>query len=168
MSDNQKPIKIRPNISARTYAPPPGPITAGDAPADSDPLGFDQAVLPDPRQPLAKPSTAEDAPPPAAPKPAITLATTVQHRGRRITITATDMTADQFCDLLDRRGFAPPDEPREWQTLPDGTPICPRHNTPMRQRSKQGDTWYSHNVGTKDEPIYCRGYHGKDSPGYEK
>jgi hypothetical protein len=102
-----------------------------------------------------------------APKPAVTLSTVVEHRGRQITVTATDMTVDQFCDLLERRGYAPPQEPQQWQTLPDGTPICPKHHAPMRLREKQGDRWWSHNVGTKDAPLYCRGYHGKDSPGYE-
>lgn len=100
-------------------------------------------------------------------KPQITLSTTIAHRGRQITITTTDMTADQFCDLLDRRGFQAPEEPQQWQTLPDGTPICPKHHAPMRLREKQGDSWYSHNVGTKEQPVYCKGYHGKDSPGYE-
>lgn len=111
--------------------------------------------------------------PPAAPAPAprpaptITLSTTVEHRGRLITITTTELTADAFCDLLDRRGFGAPVTAQQWQTLPDGTPICPKHHAPMRQREKQGDSWWSHNVGTKDAPVYCKGYHGKDSPGYE-
>ena len=55
-----------------------------------------------------------------------------------------------------------------WQTTPDGIPICPRHGVPMRRREKQGDTWYSHNVGTDGEELWCRGYPGKDSPGWER
>lgn len=62
--------------------------------------------------------------------------------------------------------LAPP--AREWRTLPDGTPICPKHGVPMRLREKQGDTWHSHAVEAPDGTIcYCKGYAGKDSPGYE-
>lgn len=100
-------------------------------------------------------------------RPTITISTTVQHRGRLITIAANDMTADQFCDLLDRRGFSPPQEPQRWQTLPDGTPICPKHHVPMRLREKQGDQWHSHSVEADGKVLYCKGYAGKDSPGYE-
>lgn len=100
-------------------------------------------------------------------RPTITISTTIQHRGRIITISTTNMTADQFCDLLDRRGFAAPQEPQRWQTLPDGTPICPKHHTPMRLREKQGDSWYSHRVTVDGQELWCKGYHGKDSPGYD-
>ncbi len=55
-----------------------------------------------------------------------------------------------------------------WQTTPDGRPICPKHRTPMKQREKQGDIWHSHNVGTEDEPCYCKGYPGPDSPGWDR
>jgi hypothetical protein len=114
------------------------------------------------------PSPPAVAPAAAAELPRVELRTTVEHRGRAFTIVASGMTLDQFCDLLDRRGYASPAQTQEWQRLPDGTPICPKHHAPMRAREKQGDTWYSHNVGTKEQPIYCKGYHGKDSPGYEK
>lgn len=113
--------------------------------------------------PLTSPISAAEAPE----LPKVELRTTVEHRGRTFTIVASGMTLDQFCDLLERRGYAPPAQTQEWQRLPDGTPICPKHHAPMRAREKQGDTWYSHNVGTKEQPIYCKGYHGKDSPGYE-
>lgn len=26
---------------------------------------------------------------------------------------------------------------------------------------------HSHNVGTREHPVYCKGYKGADSPGYE-
>lgn len=108
-------------------------------------------------------------PPTSAPElPRIEIRTTIEHRGRSFTVVASGLTLDQFCDLLDKRGYAPAQQTQEWQRLPDGTPICPRHHTPMRAREKQGDTWYSHNVGTKEQPVYCKGYHGKDSPGYER
>lgn len=107
-------------------------------------------------------------------KSQITLSTTIAHRGRQITIQATDMTADQFCDLLDKRGFqapapaaaavAPVATPDD---LPDGWKLCKKHGAPMRPRTKQGDTWHSHNVGTADNPVYCKGYKGADSPGFD-
>lgn len=101
--------------------------------------------------------------------PTIEIQTTVQHRGRSFTIIANGYTLDQFCDILDRRGYAAQAQTQEWQTLPDGTPICPKHHTPMRKRERQGDVWYSHSVGKGPEgkDIYCKGYKGKDSPGYD-
>ena len=38
----------------------------------------------------------------------------------------------------------------------------------MREREKQGDTWYSHSVTdpTSGEVLYCKGRPGKDSPGW--
>jgi len=50
----------------------------------------------------------------------------------------------------------------------EGLPICTRHAVPMRQREKQGDTWYSHSVTdpTTGEIMYCKGRPGKDSPGW--
>jgi hypothetical protein len=132
------------------------PISAEDAESEAERLAF-------PEEPLPPITDAER----KAARSQITLSTVVEHRGRQITITATDMTADQFCDLLDKRGFQAPTQAQEWQRLPDGTPICPKHRAPMRLRERQGDSWYSHNVGTKEAPVYCKGYHGKDSPGYD-
>lgn len=144
------------------------PISKEDAEAERDRLAFRESAelpadIPDTtREPYGRAALAT-----AAPKPHIALSTVVEHRGRLITITATDMTADQFCDLLDKRGFQAPTQAQEWQRLPDGTPICAKHHAPMRLRERQGDSWYSHNVGTKEAPVYCKGYHGKDSPGYD-
>jgi len=53
-----------------------------------------------------------------------------------------------------------------YQYTPEGSPICPRHNVPMVKREKQGDIWYSHNVGTEQDPQWCRGYEHKNSPGF--
>lgn len=101
--------------------------------------------------------------------PTIEIRTTVEHRGRSFTVVSRGYTLDQLCDMLDKRGYAAPSQTQEWQTLPDGTPICPKHHTPMRKRERQGDTWYSHSTGkgADGKDIYCKGYHGKDSPGYE-
>lgn len=62
---------------------------------------------------------------------------------------------------------APATDPAGWRTLPDGTPLCPKHHVPMRKRERQGDAWWSHNAGAKDAPLCCKGYAGPDSPGYD-
>ena len=142
---NQTPIRVPRRAGGMPYADIP-PIS--DADAKEEPQNG--RIFPDDEQ-----------------RPTITISTTIQHRGRIITISANNMTADQFCDLLDRRGFAPPERPQRWQTLPDGTPICPKHHTPMRLREKQGDSWYSHRVTVDGQELWCKGYHGKDSPGYD-
>ena len=57
-------------------------------------------------------------------------------------------------------------ESRGYEYTPEGTPICPRHKVPMAEREKQGDRWYSHNVGTEENPIWCRGYETTNGPGW--
>lgn len=52
--------------------------------------------------------------------------------------------------------------------LPDGWKLCKKHGAPMRPRNKQNEHWHSHNVGTSEHPLWCKGYPGADSPGYEK
>jgi hypothetical protein len=144
------------------------PISAADAESEAERLAFDEEPLP----PItdAERKAAAD----AAPRPQITLSTTVLHRGRLITIQAADMTADQFCDILDRRGYAVPELSAQPAApvatpddLPDGWKLCKKHGAPMRPRDKQGDTWHSHNVGSRENPVYCKGYKGADSPGYD-
>ncbi len=66
-------------------------------------------------------------------------------------------------DLL----VAQPAAPIQWSYTPEGLPICPKHGAPMKKREKQGDCWHSHNLGTEGQPLYCRGYPGKESPGYD-
>jgi len=71
-------------------------------------------------------------------------------------------------DLL-KRGYRPARTGDIWQRTPEGLPMCPKHKVPMPTREKQGDTWYSHRVinsGTGEE-LYCRGYKGPSSPGWE-
>lgn len=59
--------------------------------------------------------------------------------------------------------------PRAWRTLPDGTPLCPKHDVPMRLRKKQGDEWWSHDMADEGEaPCYCKGHPGKGSPGWHR
>lgn len=54
-----------------------------------------------------------------------------------------------------------------YDLTPEGLPICPRHRVPLTKREKQGDIWFSHNVGSADDPIWCRGYQSKTSPGWD-
>lgn len=53
-----------------------------------------------------------------------------------------------------------------FQYTPEGLPVCPRHGIPMVKREKQGDVWYSHNIGTEENPLWCRGYRHNSSPGW--
>lgn len=64
-------------------------------------------------------------------------------------------------------GLRPLNPPEPFVVFPDGTAWCPRHNALMTRREKQGDTWYSHNCGTEESPVWCKGRPGKDSPGWE-
>lgn len=69
---------------------------------------------------------------------------------------------------LQAQGFTAPPEPVVFQQTPDGKPICPKHRVPMREREKQGDRWHSHRVIASDGcELWCRGYSGPDSPGYD-
>lgn len=70
----------------------------------------------------------------------------------------------QSVEYLDKMGYRPR---RGFSYTPEGLPICPKHQVPMTKREKQGDIWYSHNMGPAEEPLYCRGYEGKNSPGWK-
>lgn len=70
--------------------------------------------------------------------------------------------------LLPEAGIEPVHSAAAWATTPEGLPICPRHGVAMKRREKQGDVWHSHNLGDEDHPLYCRGYAGKESPGWER
>jgi hypothetical protein len=122
-----------------------------------------------PLETLPDPPLFDDAPPPEMPR--IEIRTTVAHRGREFTVVANGMTLDQFCDVLDKRGYAPAVQSTApiatADDLPEGYKLCRKHNAGMKTREKQGDTWNSHNVGTAEKPIWCKGYRGPDSPGYE-
>lgn len=134
-------------------------------PLGSTPPAFQMESLPEP--PLFA-----DEPPPEM--PTIEIRTTVAHRGRQFTVVASGYTLDQFCDILDKRGYAPastaqPSAPiAAADDLPEGWKLCKKHGAPMRPRNKQNEHWHSHNMGTAENPCYCKGYPGSDSPGYEK
>lgn len=71
---------------------------------------------------------------------------------------------DRTIQWLSDHGYRPQ---RGFDLTPEGLPICPKHGIPMKRREKQGDTWFSHNVGTEEHPLWCRGYPGDSSPGWE-
>lgn len=70
-------------------------------------------------------------------------------------------------EYLEIHHFKPEPKPLTWERTAEGIPICPRHRVPMRLREKQGDQWYSHNVGQEGSEMWCRGYPGPNSPGYD-
>ena len=124
-------------------------------------------------EPAAESSEPAPAPPqvaPAYPARAVTLHLT--YHGVPVDLYRADLaieTIEQLVDQITRReGWAAAGD-KSFPTLPDGTPICPRHGVPMKLREKQGDSWWSHNVaGEGEEPCYCRGYPGKTSPGWDR
>lgn len=81
-----------------------------------------------------------------------------------------EVTTRQLRNLvpgLEARGFQPEAPPLTFQLTADGSPICPKHGCAMKEREKQGDSWWSHTVeGPRGEKLYCRGYAGPESPGY--
>jgi len=68
---------------------------------------------------------------------------------------------------LEKWGYRPGIAGDTWPRTPEGVPICPKHGEVMGRREKQGDVWHSHSVkDTLGQEHYCRGYPGKNSPGY--
>ncbi len=67
---------------------------------------------------------------------------------------------------LAARGYTPSREP---VLTAEGLPVCPRHGVPMQQRNRNGDLWFSHKMVHPEtgETVYCRGYAGASSPGYD-
>lgn len=83
------------------------------------------------------------------------LSTVVEYRGRRITITGKAMTADRFCDLLDKRGFVPVTEEtlvarREEERRQ--APICKWHG-PMKPSKAPGKFFCPAKMG---DGSYCK------------
>ena len=80
-----------------------------------------------------------------------------------------DAIESTMADLV-QRGYRPTAGAGDgWQRTPTGDPLCPKHRVVMRQREKQGDTWYSHAVvhPQTGEELWCRGYDaGPSSPGW--
>lgn len=141
-----------PHISPEQAEADPAPLFVGKA---------QLATVPDP--PKVETKTART----------YSISTEIAYRGRVLTVTAQGMTIDQFCDLMDERQYHAPAPlmlaapVATADDLPDGYKLCQKHRAPMRPRNKQNDNWHSHNVGTAEKPLWCKGYRGSDSPGYE-
>lgn len=101
-----------------------------------------------------------------------------RYRGFAITVEVdgNQRDLDRLIDGLEKIGAEPtpttdaqPVGHAGFAYTPDGKPICPKHGAPMKERNKQGDLWHSHAVAEdeKGNTIYCKGYAGKDSPGWE-
>lgn len=148
-----------------TYNQPPRRYTTPAAPdAHRGPGRTDDGPL------FTQPAAPQPAPAPAAGKPPATFTVNAMLDGFPFTVAFTG-TVEQLPATIDRLrsiGATPPAQKHEWNYTPEGLPICPKHGVPMKKREKQGDTWYSHvAIDDQGEELYCRGYHGKDSPGYE-
>ena len=156
-----KVIPAKRNMSKPTYAEIPGPISASDAhdePPASRAFAMPQETLPEP---------------PKAPEPRLYASKVytihaISPQGFPVDFSFSDIGIELFGKKiaeLSTFGYTAPAV--DWRRLPDGTPICPKHDKPMRPREKQGDACHSHNVGTAENPVWCKGYRGSDSPGYE-
>jgi hypothetical protein len=108
----------------------------------------------------------------------ITISTQVQHRGRLLTIVSEGYTADQLCDLLDKR-FGTPDQlvsispprsqangnghaPTVAHFAEDGTPLCLNPNCSRFQQPlapSQHSGWYckGKDAKTGNAKGYCKG-----------
>lgn len=126
-------------------------ITAESA-EQGEPLAF----------PERRPSASDD--------PTFTVSCVVNGFPVTVTFTGKARKLMATIDRLRELGAEAPGGPqREQEYTPDGLPICRKHGAPMKKREKQGETWHSHAAGddAQGNPIYCKGYQGKDSPGWE-
>ena len=165
MTDTLKPIPTRVNVNARraaamdTTTPIPGPPAGAGAPT------FETEQLPDPPTPVVEP--------PQTRKPVITMQISAVYQGYQVQISF-DGQMTQLPGAIERlkalgatpTTMAPAAPIAAADDLPDGWKLCKKHGAPMRPRNKQNEHWHSHNVGTADNPCWCKGYPGADSPGY--
>jgi hypothetical protein len=95
----------------------------------------------------------------------ITISAQVQYRGRSLTVVSEGYTADQLCDLLDKRFGTPEDAPifrpqastNGHAPATDDAPLCPLHRGRAMKRmkfaSKQGHMWMC--THRNDAGDYC-------------
>jgi hypothetical protein len=121
-------------------------------------------------QPARSPAVPQLAAEAATARPPASFAISVVFEGFPVTATFAGTAAQLPAAIAQLRqlGALPPSQKLEWSYTPEGLPICPRHGAPMKKRERQGDTWYSHVVvDGQGEECYCRGYAGKESPGWD-
>jgi len=159
MTDTTKAIPTRKNVS-RPYTPLTAPISAADAeqgPADARTFQEAQELQ---IAPYARRQYTIDA---------------VSPLGFPVHLTFADIKLTELAGhiaALAKLGYTPPMQAGAAPVatpddLPEGWKLCQKHGAPMRPRNKQNQNWHSHNVGTKEHPVWCKGYRGSDSPGYE-
>ena len=69
-------------------------------------------------------------------------------------------------DWLIEHDFRPDGSGDEWPKTPGGLPLCTKHNVEMRQRQKQGDSWFSHKIidPASGEERFCKGFRNPSNP----
>lgn len=110
------------------------PRRVGRPYADFSPADVDQA------EPLDFPEDTA----PAHPTRRITISATIAHRGRQLVISSQGYSADELCDLLDRR-FGTPHVTQSPAPASAGAPSCPVHQKPMKPMThsdKQGHLFW--------------------------
>lgn len=85
----------------------------------------------------------------------ISISTQVQHRGRTLTITSEGYTADELCDLLDKR-FGPAAAAPNGRDTAAAPPICPVHNKPMKLMTRADRQGNTHWCTQKSGDDYCK------------
>jgi hypothetical protein len=89
--------------------------------------------------------------------PQITMSATVTHRGRQITVVAADMSADQFCDVLDKRFGPPTANPTTAATsaAPAQAAVCQYHG-PMKESTIKGKEGTYYCTKKMADGSYCK------------
>jgi hypothetical protein len=85
----------------------------------------------------------------------------VHKTGFRIELDDIDRTRlDEAIAWLIAHDYRPDGSGDQWPKTPSGLPICTKHNTEMRQRQKQNDSWYSHRVIHPEtgQELFCKGF----------
>ena len=155
MSDQTvKPIPSRQNINTRRAA------------ADTTTPLASSPEYP-PTEQLPSPPSAQPAPAPTP--PTIRISAVLEGFTIELSFAGKIDQLPGYIERLRAAGATPTAQPaQQWSYTPEGLPICPKHGAPMKKREKQGDTWFSHVVtASNGDDCYCRGYRGKDSPGYD-
>lgn len=169
-------------MATKRYTPLAGPISAEDAEQEPNASrAFQEENLPaDLGRPVppAVAAAATGMPPAPVERPYPRRQYTidaVSPLGFPVHLTFADIKLTDLAEhiaALAKLGYTPPTQASAAPVatpddLPEGWKLCQKHGAPMRPRNKQNQTWHSHNVGTREHPVYCKGYKGADSPGYD-
>lgn len=174
---NYPPVPEATDPPPRGYAPAQAAAKPGTPPErDWEPSGLKRASqIPQPAK--REPSAVSDQPSADKSKP-VTISTEVMYGDMLVRVAIEAPLSVATLKALQKRlralGLEPIPPPLVWTA--DGKPMCPRHHVVMSKRDKQGDVWYSHAcrdeqgnviVDQSGDPVYCRGYSHKSSPGWD-